>query len=165
MVRTLYLIRHGQSVEAMSGQKDYERPLTPMGVRDAAHMGKLLYDFEVHPDLMLSSPAARARTTAEVIAERLKYDTNKIEWKEELYEASVRSLFNLVNQLEIEYTTVVMVGHNPSFIYLAEYLTQKDIGRLVPCGVLQVGFNLNSWSEVSQGNGTLLNYYAPSKFN
>lgn len=136
-----------------------------MGMRDAAHMGKLLNDFDVHPDLMISSTALRAITTTEIIAERVKYDTRRIEWREEVYDASVRSLFSLINNLEVEYTTVFMIGHNPAFAYLAEYLTQKNIDTLVPCGVVQIGFNLNSWSEINQGNGTLLNYYVPAEFN
>lgn len=164
MVRTLYLIRHGEAEEAVSGLKDFERQLTPLGQRNASRMGKLLNDYDINPDLMVSSTAYRASATAELISERLKLSANKLEYLDDIYSASVRSLFNYVCDLDVEYKTVIIVGHNPVLIYLGEYLTKKAIGKLVPCGVLQIGFDLDSWSEVSEGNGTLMNYYAPETF-
>ena len=164
MVRTLYLIRHGEAEEAMSGQKDFERILTPLGQRNASRMGKLLSDYDVNPDLFLSSTAFRAKYTADLIAERIKIASSKIDYLDDLYNASVRSLFNFVCGLDVEYKTVAIVGHNPVLMYLGEYLTKKAIGTLVPCGILQIGFDVDSWSEVSEGNGTLINYYVPAAF-
>lgn len=164
MVRTLYLIRHGESQESMSGDKDFERKLTPLGYRNSSRMGKLLSDYDVNPDIMISSTAVRARDTAELISEQVKLSPNKIDYLDELYQASVRSLFNFISELDVEYKTVVIVGHNPVLIYLGEYLTKKAIGKLVPCGILQIGFEVESWSNVSEGNGTLMNYYVPAAF-
>lgn len=164
MVRTLYLIRHGEAEEAMSGQKDFDRRLTQLGQRNASRMGRLLHDYDFNPDLFLSSTALRARDTAEMIAEQIKFSTHKIDFSDDFYNSSVRSLFSFISGLDVEYKTVGIVGHNPVLIYLGEYLTKKAIGTLVPCGILQIGFDLDSWSEVSEGNGTLMNYYVPAAF-
>ena len=164
MVRTLYLIRHGEAEDSTSGQKDFERKLTPLGVRNSSRMGKLLNDYDINPDLLIASTAFRARYTAELISEQIKLPTNKIDYLDEVYKASVRSLFEIICDLDVEYKTVVIVGHNPVLIYLAEYLTKKAIGTLVPAGILQIGFDLDSWSSVSEGNGTLMNYYVPAAF-
>lgn len=164
MVRTLYLIRHGEAEESMTGQKDFERRLTPLGQRNASRMGKLLHDYDFNPDLFLSSSALRANETANMMAEQIKFSNNKIDFSDELYSASVRSLFNFICNLDVEYKTIGIVGHNPALIYLGEYLTKNAIGTLVPCGILQIGFDLDSWSEVSEGNGTLMNYYVPAAF-
>lgn len=148
----------------MSGDKDFERRLTPLGYRNCSRMGKLLSDYDVNPDIMISSTAVRARDTAELISEQIKLPPNKIDYLDELYQASVRSLFNFISELDVEYKTVVIVGHNPVLIYLGEYLTKKAIGKLVPCGILQIGFEVDSWSSVTEGNGTLMNYYVPAAF-
>ena len=165
MVRTLYLIRHAEAEEALHGIKDFDRQLTPLGMRNASRMGKLLSDYNISPDLMVSSTALRASGTAELISDQLKLPVGKLEYLDQIYEASVRSLFNYICDLNVEYKTVVIVGHNPVLVYLGEYLTKKAINKLVPCGILQIGFDLNSWSEVSEGNGTLMNYYAPHNFD
>ena len=164
MIRTLYLIRHAEAEEATPGLKDFERQLTPLGQKNASRMGKLMNDYDINPDLMVSSTAIRARDTAELISERIKLSTNKLEYLDYLYGASVRSLFNFICGLSVEHKTVVIVGHNPVLIYLGEYLTKKAIGKLVPCGILQIGFEQDSWSEISEGNGALMNYYAPTTF-
>lgn len=164
MVRTLYLIRHGEAEESMSSEKDFDRRLTPLGHRNSSRMGKLLSDYDVNPDLLIASTAVRARDTAELISEQIKLPSNKIDYLDEVYKASVRSLFNFISELDVEYKTVVIVGHNPVLIYLGEYLTKKAIGTLVPCGILQIGFDVDSWSSVAEGNGTLMNYYVPAAF-
>lgn len=164
MVRTLYLIRHGEAEESVPGLKDFDRQLTPLGQRNASRMGKLMSDYDITPDLMVSSTASRASATAELISEQIKLSANKLEYLDDLYGASVRSLFSYVSNLHVEYKTVAIVGHNPVLIYLGEYLTKKAIGKLVPCGILQIGFDLNGWSEVAEGNGMLMNYYAPETF-
>src|SRR4029434_8634311 len=77
-MKTLFLIRHAKSSWDDAALSDKDRPLDDRGKRDAPKMGKRLAKRDVKPDLILSSPAVRARTTAEIIAKKLDYKRNDI---------------------------------------------------------------------------------------
>jgi phosphohistidine phosphatase len=53
------------------------------------------------------------------------------------------------------------VGHNPTISYLAEALTKAEIGTMVTGGLVIIKFSVNSWNEVTAGNGELINYVQP----
>ena len=73
MKRTLLLVRHAKSSWDDVALPDKERPLADRGKRDAPMMGKRLAKRQVKPDLILTSPARRALSTAEIIAKELNY--------------------------------------------------------------------------------------------
>ena len=73
----------------------------------------------------------------------------------EIYEASPRTLLKLVNELSPDQKEVMLVGHNPTFTYLAEYLTKEEIGNMPTCSCVKIKF-FNEWNEVSEGTGDLL---------
>jgi len=77
-MKNLFLVRHAKSDWSISGQKDFDRELNGRGRSDAPKMGRKLYEMEAKPEIIISSPAARAKFTAELIAEQLKFDTEKI---------------------------------------------------------------------------------------
>jgi len=147
----LFLLRHAKSDWSTQGQKDFDRELAPRGNLDAPRMGRKLYELGVSPDLIIASTAIRAKYTAQYIAEQLKFDTEKIEFNEEIYEASLRTLLHVINNLPEETKKVMLVGHNPGLTYLAEFLTKKEIGTIPTCGVVSLEFNVDSWAEISGG--------------
>lgn len=155
MIRNLYLLRHAKSDWSVSGQKDFDRELNNRGLNDAPRMGRKLYDMEVYPDLLISSPAKRTRLTTDFIVEQIKYDPERVVFNEDIYEASMRTLLSVINNLDDKHHRVMLVGHNPGFTYLAEYLTKQDIGNVPTCGVLNIEFNDLNWKEVSGGTGQL----------
>lgn len=161
MVKNLFLIRHAETAEANANQRDIERGLTPKGYIDASRVGRYLFEKQCHPDIILSSTAQRAMATTELLAEQLKFDANKIMYLEELYQASVRSLFNLLTEQKESHTQIVVVGHNPVLTYLAEYLTGEEIGSIVPCGVVKIQFDSHSWSTISKDLAKLVSYTMP----
>jgi phosphohistidine phosphatase len=162
-MKNLFLVRHGKSDWSVSGQKDFDRELNGRGRSDAPKMGRKLYEMEARPDIIISSPAARARLTAELVCEQLKSDPEKILYNEDIYEASVRTLLGVINGIEDKYSRVMIFGHNPGFTFLAEYLTKKEIGNIPTCGVVNIEFDLASWKEVSGGNGELKAFIYPKK--
>ena len=163
MVKNLFLVRHAKSDWSIPGQKDFDRELNARGSNDAPRMGRKLYELDVRPDLIISSPAARAKYTAEFIAEQLRYDTEKIILNDEVYEASVRSLLAVINDIPDDYHRVIIVGHNPTFTYIAENLTKKNIDNIPTCGVVNIEFQIDSWKEVSGDMGTLKWFIYPKK--
>lgn len=165
MVKTLFLARHAQASERQSGETDAERQLNSKGLQNSTRMGMNFSNKDVQFDIIISSPAMRALTTATLIAEQLKYDTSKIHVNPEIYEASVRTLLQVVNQLKDEWNTVLLVGHNPTISYLAEYLTKWEIGDLTTCGVVQIELHVEKWDMMSEGTGTFISYEYPDLLN
>lgn len=161
MPRFLYLLRHAQSAERQHSQTDLSRELTPLGVKQALVVGGYLHRQSIAFDSIMCSVAERARTTATLIADALKADLDKIVVQQELYEASTRTFLQFVTQLPDQQQNIMCVGHNPAISYLAEYLTSAEVGDMVPAGLATIRFNLPSWKDVSQGNGSLESYVTP----
>jgi phosphohistidine phosphatase len=161
MSRYLYLLRHAESTEKLPGQPDKERELTSRGVRETLLIGSYLYRENTSFDTVLCSTAIRARTTAGLMADAMKFQMEKIVEEEALYDASTRTFFEFMSQLNDQYQNILCVAHNPSISYLAESFTKAEIGDMPPSGLAIIKFNIHSWKEVSQGNGELQNYIYP----
>ncbi|MFN3404673.1 MAG: SixA phosphatase family protein [Cytophagaceae bacterium] len=163
MGKLLYLVRHAKSDWSVPGQKDFDRELNHRGNADAPKMGRKLYDLGVRPDLILSSPAVRAKMTAHYMAEQLRYETENIVLEEELYEPSVRSFLNVINRQNDKFKSLMLFSHNPAITYLAEYLTKAPIGNIPTSGVAEVEFDIDTWAEVSGDVGKLNWFIYPKK--
>jgi phosphohistidine phosphatase len=153
MNKLLLIVRHAQAEQTNNVQKDFERELTTTGFADASRMGRFLSSKKIKPTAVFSSPAHRARTTAQLMAEQLGFDFTSIVLDQEIYESSVRKLMQLINGLDESLTQVMLVGHNPHLSYLAEYLTQYELGDLPACGVVAINFERQAWKEASNGTG------------
>ena len=163
MVKKLFLARHAQASETEPGIKDIDRFLTRTGQREAMYVGMFMKKHDIIPDLIISSTAQRAMTTAKIVAEQLKYPVEEILEEPEMYEASVRIFLRMINELDVNCQQVMMVGHNPTVTYLAELLTGAVIGNIEPGGVVEIHFANDSWKEVSQHTGTLIQYKTPAQ--
>lgn len=164
-VKQLYLLRHAQTLEKRPDEKDRDRILTPVGFQNANRMGMNLKNKKVQPDIIICGVATRTQQTAESIAEHVSYDSNRVHINGEVYDASIRTLLNVVNNLKEEWKTVVLIGHNPSISYLAEYITGEAVGNMTTCGLVSINFKMDSWLEVSEGNGDFQFYEYPDLLN
>jgi len=163
MPRFLYLMRHAQSADKQPSFMDKERELTSKGIRDALQIGAYLLQQKYFPDLILSSTAFRAKSTAALLVDALKLMPDKIQLEEELYTASVRTFLELANQIDDTFNTVMCVGHNPVISYLVEYLTKAEIGDVPPAGLVIIQFNVLHWKEISQGTGVVTAFLTPEQ--
>ena len=111
-MKTLYLIRHAKSSWKDITLDDFDRPLNQRGKKNAPFMGKLLKQREVKPDLIISSPAKRAKCTANIIAREIGY-TKDIVFEPKIYESNLVSLKNVIYSIDDKYNTVFLFGHNP----------------------------------------------------
>ena len=93
----------------------------------------------------------------------MHFRPDKVECVDELYEASVRSLLNVVNNLQPKYISVMLVAHNPAISYFAEYLTNSEVGSLVPGGVVLLHLEEMEWGEASEGNCKFVKYHEPDE--
>jgi len=161
MPRYLYLLRHAESQEKQHNEIDKDRDLTARGLRESLQVGTYLFKENTQFDAVHSSVAQRAKSTASLIADAMKLKVEKVLEHEALYEASTRTFFQFITQLNDEHHRVLCVAHNPAISYLAESLTKSEIGDMPPAGLAIIKFNIQSWKEVSQGNGELHNYIYP----
>ncbi len=161
MPRYLYLLRHAESASKQLNENDKDRPLSSRGIKEALMIGTYLFKQNTSLNIIMSSTAARALTTANLVADALKIDTDKISPQEDLYEASPRTLLQFISQLDDDHQHVMCVAHNPSISYLAELFTKSEIGEMAPGGLSIIAFEISSWKEVSQGNGELVRYVFP----
>jgi phosphohistidine phosphatase len=157
----LYLMRHAQSVDKQPGQTDKERELTERGMRESMQMGAYLKGEKNFFDLFLSSTATRAKLTSQYVLEAMKLPTEKIHFEDELFDASVRTLYEFILKLDDTLGSVIIVGHNPTITYLAEILTKEEIGNMATAGIAIINFNVSSWKEVHEGTGELVRYICP----
>ncbi|MEQ8302753.1 MAG: phosphohistidine phosphatase SixA [Cyclobacteriaceae bacterium] len=152
MPRNLYLLRHAQAAETQQGQQDYDRHLTSHGLREAAAIAKYLKKNNISIELIISSSAIRAYTTAKTISEGLNLETDIIQSKE-VYHGSLKTLLDVLNQQSDEYKSILLVGHNPYISYFAEFLTKENIGDLSTAGLVMIKFDIANWSDIAEGNG------------
>lgn len=158
-MKTLIILRHGKA-ESYNEDGDKVRKLTNRGLRDAEAMGTLIGEKVGAPDLVVSSDAMRARQTAVIAAKAAGYK-GKIEYRAEIYEASVRTLFDVVRSLPKSAHSAMLIGHNPGFEELALDLIDGPLplGSLPTAGV--VILTLPSWADASPGEATLAGMYSP----
>ena len=111
-MKSIIIIRHADASYDTNVPTDFDRPLTNQGLLDAKVMGKVLSNKTQDINLILSSPANRAITTARIIAEQIEYD-KIIEEKKRIYNASSREILDIISKLNNEINSVVFCGHNP----------------------------------------------------
>src|SRR5574338_419330 len=148
-MKTLFLVRHAKSSWDDISLPDRDRPLADRGKRDVVKMSKRLADRGVKPDLILSSPAVRALTTAEVIAERLGFKRKDIVVDDRLYARPADDLLDVIQELGDKHERVMLVGHNPELTELAHRLS-SEITHLPTCAIAEFSFDAKSWQEIGK---------------
>ena len=146
-MKTLILVRHAKSSRDDPSLPDRDRPLDDRGRLDAPKMGKRLARRGVKPELLLTSPALRALTTAQLVAEELGYKRKDIVVDDRLYAGSSDDLLDVIRALDKKLDCVMLVGHNPEFTDLANRLSSEIID--MPTGaVAEFDFETKAWSDV-----------------
>lgn len=166
MARELTLVRHAKSSWVKpswndASSSDFDRPLKARGLKNAPEMGKRLRDANYQVDVIISSPALRAITTAEFIASELDY--KNIQQCDEIYEAGANTLLYLISSLDEKYRKVMLVGHNPGFTMLCNYLCDANIDNMPTCSIARIQLTINSWQDVGEHCGELLHFDYPKK--
>lgn len=124
----IFILRHGIAVERGTGgfEKDSERPLTGKGKRQLRKSAAAMKRMKLRFNLILSSPYARARQTAEIVAEELNLkkrlkltDTLKAENDPEGMVAEIARLKPMPEEL-------LLVGHEPYLSHLISRLVSGN---------------------------------------
>jgi phosphohistidine phosphatase len=159
MKKDLYLIRHATAEESTNSSmvRDFDRDLISRGFMESARMGKHLFDSGASFDAIFTSPAVRTVTTAKLIAEQLKFDTDNVQEVESLYGSGPRAYLALLNGISKNISSAIIVGHNPDITFFADYLTKDDCGgNMEKATVIHIQFDGLEWAEISQKSGSLV---------
>ncbi len=162
-MKTLYLVRHAKSSWKYPNLDDFERPLNKRGRKNASFMGSILKKLKVAPDLVISSPANRAATTARIIADTIDYPLEKIHYNETIYGSSEYELIQVIQQLDDAVTEAMLVSHNPALTDLANTIANTAISNIPTCGVFSVNLNISSWAKIGEQRGKLKFFEFPKK--
>ena len=150
-MKTLLLLRHAKSSWKIPDQPDFERPLNGRGERAAPLMGRHLRAEKLAPDLILCSPAERARQTAALFTKAAGLGA-ELRYDERIYEASALQLLEVVTQADDGAETLLLVGHNPGLEELILLLTGET--WLMPTAALaKIDLSTDKWGKVKEQTG------------
>lgn len=156
-MHTLTLLRHAKSDQSLH-VSDKERPLNEKGFYDAPIIAKRFQEQGFVPDMMISSFALRAETTAKIFAEAVGLE---LVLDKALYNVDGLSVLEMIRGTDEDVQCLMLVGHNPTWEQLAEYFTETDVS-MPACAVVQILFR-SPWQEVGQGSGTIVYFDYPKK--
>ena len=159
-MKTLFLVRHAKASRDDQALPDRERPLNERGHTDAPLMGQRLARHHVQPDLLLSSPAVRALTTAQAFAHELGYEPQRIAIEPRLYASTADQLLAVVRSLDPKLGCVMLFSHNPQLSELAQRLS-GEVSYLSTCAVLELRYDIKSWSEIGVSAPSKVKLSAP----
>ena len=155
-MRTIYLVRHGKAAERTQDTDDRTRALVARGEKDSRKLGGRLAALGLEVDLLLSSPARRARETAQIFARALRYPRGRIQLDDALYDAATGSaLLRTLRRLPPQVHSVMLFGHEPSLSGLAAHLLPLFDGSLPKSGVVGIHVPAGSWKQLKPGSGVL----------
>ena len=161
--RLLLLLRHSKA-SGKKKYKDFKRPLTDKGEKDALYIGEYLQANNITIDCILSSSAVRAKSTAKIIAKVLDYPIASIALDSTLYKCKTRLLIEAIHALDDSCKRVLVVGHNPSTIQTANHFQRDTIFTDVPkSGLVGIEFTNERWSVLGHQEGSYLFFMRPPK--
>jgi phosphohistidine phosphatase len=164
-MKTLVIIRHGKSTWDYTSVADLDRPLKETGVQNTILVSSKLKEKKIIPQRILSSHAIRALHTGLIIARELNFPFCKIEIEPLLYHNSEEEILDFIQQTENEINTLILVGHNPTFTFLANLLLTKKIDNLPTSGTVIVHFDCQNWGEISMRTKTDESFIFPKSVN
>ncbi len=168
-MKTILLLRHAKSDWGDPSLTDFDRPLAKRGLKDAPRMGEVIQKFDHVPDLILSSPAERAKQTTEIVADTCGY-SRSIEWVEGFYTGGSDETFTALQNLPDKIERVMVVGHNPTMEEVAALLLSADVEdewrdewaiRIPTAGLLCLDVNIFEWATLEPGEAVLRWYLIP----
>ncbi|WP_455223458.1 SixA phosphatase family protein [Kaarinaea lacus] len=167
----LFIVRHAKSDWTNDVTNDFDRPLARRGEKSLPLIATWLRSHNIKPELLFSSPAKRAKQTADAIIRKLNIPQHSITFDKRLYLATTDTLVEVLAEtaeLSPPPASVMLVGHNPGLENLllrlcADPLPYTEDGKLLTTGnVVQLRFN-QSWDTLGTKQGQLVNFIRPKE--
>ncbi len=160
-MKRLFVLRHAKSSWNDPGLPDFERPLNKRGKKAAPFMGNVMRERGYCPEIILSSPAERAKQTSMLFRESAGLEA-EILYEPRIYGAGVNSLIDVLSNIDDGIAAPIIVGHNPGFEDLVQYLT-GHYKRMPTTALAVVDLGIDSWSDLSRQSGNLIDILRPKE--
>ena len=164
-MKTVLLIRHAKSSWEDLYLADFDRPLNDRGKADAPKMAKRLNEKQIEIDSFISSPAKRAKKTAEIFAERYDVKKSEIIFVPSLYEASEMDFYSAIINAPKKANSIAIFSHNPGITDFANKLSNNRIDNMPTCSIFAVKVNTNDWSEFKDAPKEFYFFEFPKSIN
>jgi phosphohistidine phosphatase len=151
-VKTLHLLRHAKSDWSDDSLPDRDRPLNKRGKRARKRVAEHVADW--HVDLVVCSPARRARATAKPVVAALRCP---VRYDEAVYGANAGGLLDVVRALPDDARAVMLIGHNPTMEDFTELLC-GDTPAYPTAALGTVELPVDRWADVTPGTGSLVSF-------
>jgi phosphohistidine phosphatase len=160
-MKNLLIIRHAKSSWDNINTPDIDRPLNDRGKKDAPAMARKVIKAGISVDRLVSSPARRARHTAELFAREFNVQSNEIVILNELYHALPAAFQQVITSLDDEDNTVALFSHNPGITAFVNTLSSVRLDNMPTCAVFAVKSESPKWSEFFTANREFLFFDYP----
>jgi phosphohistidine phosphatase len=161
-MKTILLMRHAKAEPGVPGQRDFDRPLAERGHEDALRMGRALAKTGEVPDAIVSSPAARAKQTAEVAARAMEFGGAML-LERALYDAPGKTWLAALKAIPASADSALVVAHSPGIDEAAALLAGTEPGAFdVPTGaVIAFTAAIEHWRDLQPGAASLRWFLRP----
>ena len=149
-MKELILLRHAKS-SWDNNLDDRNRPLTEKGVNRIINISKASRKYFLDIDVVYSSPAIRAISTAIITSSVLKINFSKMKINENLYSFNSQNILSFIKSIDNKFNRVLCVGHNPAFTEVANLLGNKELIHLPTAGWVKFKFNKFDWKDINNG--------------
>lgn len=148
-MKELFIVRHGKSSWDIENISDIDRTLKERGIHDGYKMAERILKQDKNPDKIISSPAVRALHSATIFARVFDYPYHEIQINEKIYHAGTNQMLTIIKDIPKEIDSLMVFGHNPTFTDLANYFIGNEIENVPTTGIVDILFEINSWSDIS----------------
>ena len=129
------------------------------------HSWESYFAIKKYLDLIISSAAVRAKTTANLFATAFKYK-DEIVLERSVYRAGLIDILNLLSKCSDKYNNILLVGHNPTIEGVTEMLTASPGISMATCARAHLTLTIDNWTELTKKQpviGKLVNLWTPKE--
>lgn len=161
-MKSVILVRHAKSSWDNADLSDFDRPLNDRGKKDAPEMAHRLKKHKIVIDAFISSPAKRAKKTAELFIKELGKEEDDIIFIDDLYHAAPSVFQSVIAKAHDTFNCIAIFSHNPGITEFANTLTNEIRTDNIPtCGVFAIHAAIDSWKDFGKGANTFWFYDYP----
>lgn len=163
-VKDVCLVRHAKSSWDQPGLDDYNRPLDSRGLRDGPLMAQKMHELNLVPDLIITSGAKRARSTAEFFRKEFDLGPEKFIVNDKLYEATPEDVYSVISSAPDTARFLYIFGHNPTLTWVANSIAGVHIDNVPTAGVLHIQTMVASWKKFKPQHAGFVSFHYPKLY-
>ena len=146
-MKVITFLRHSKS-SWENNLDDINRPLSQTGIEKIKKIANSSKDHFISSEIIFTSSANRALYTSVLLSRILSINLNKIKICDELYTFNYNKVFDFIENIDNNYTQVVLVGHNPAFTEISNYFSENKILNLPTARWFSLKFESDNWSDI-----------------